>query len=111
MIGEMSSPPRLGMNPADRRQHRLGDPVQELGHRGDELVARIHDIEGDQPGQDGGGDQKPDVKVKDDENDVEDGAHVGGAREVGQPAKYRFPARKQGKFPAKCAENRAFHRS
>src|SRR4029077_15409716 len=37
---------QAGQHPADRRQHGLGDPVQELGHGGNELVARIHDIEG-----------------------------------------------------------------
>jgi len=32
---------RLGKHVADRPQHRLGDPEQEIADHGDELVARM----------------------------------------------------------------------
>src|SRR5205823_12232882 len=92
---------QIGHELSDRRQRRLGDPVQELGHRRDELVARVHDIEGDQPGQDGRSDQKPDVEVKDDNDDIEDSAHVVGAREEGVSARYRFIPPQTREVPGK----------
>ena len=60
---------------ADRPQHRLGDLPEEIAHHMDELVPRVDHVEGDQPRQDRGGDQEPDVKVEDDQDDGEDGAH------------------------------------
>ena len=47
----------------------------ELRDRRDELVAGIHHVEGDQPGQDRGGDQQPDVEIEHDDDDVENGTH------------------------------------
>jgi len=72
------------MKEADRRQQRLGDPVQKLGHGRHERVARVDDIEGDQPGQNGRSDQQPDIKIQNDKNDVEDGTHGGLLARVGR---------------------------
>src|SRR6185437_970840 len=102
----------IGHEVADRRQQRFGDSVQELGHGADELVARIHDIERNQPGQDRGGDQQVDVEIEDDQDDVEDGAHAGGTLGFGRGGfpllNIGSPPPKQGKSPAKGPGKRRF---
>ena len=75
ITGEMSMPPRLGMIERIGRKQRLGDPPQEFADHRHELVARIHDVERDQPGQDRRGDQQPDVELQGDQDDVEKRAH------------------------------------
>src|SRR5205814_1602189 len=68
-------PAQIGQKVADRAQHRLGDAIEELGHPGDERVARVDDVEGDQPGEDRRRDDDPNVDIEGDQNDVEERAH------------------------------------
>jgi len=64
------------MNERIGASNRLGDPVQKLRDPPRQNWLRVfHDIEGDQPRQDGGGNQQPDIKVENDKNDVENGTH------------------------------------
>src|SRR5664279_2729519 len=60
---------------ADRPQQRLGEPVQEVEQHRHHLIAGVDHIEGDQPGQNGGSDQHPDVDLQHQQNDIEDRTH------------------------------------
>src|SRR5262245_42507446 len=53
---------QVGQPLPDRPQHRLGDAIEEFRHHGDELVARVDHVEGDQPAHDGGRNQNIDVE-------------------------------------------------
>ena len=61
MIGETSMPPRFG------RMRRIGRSTGSVTRRGSRraahhVVARVHDVEGDEPAQDRGGDEQPDIE-------------------------------------------------
>ena len=116
MIGEMSRPPRLGM--IERIGASTGSVIriQELRHRRHELVARVDDVEGDQPGQDRRGNQQPDIEIENDENDVENGTHgwdcSRGSVADSTGCKYRFTPLQTREVPGKnTAENGDFRRS
>src|SRR3990172_210409 len=65
----------IGHEPADRPERRLGDPKKELAGHSHHLVARVDDVEGDEPGQHGSRNQKPDIKLQCEKYDIEKGAH------------------------------------
>src|SRR5665809_51662 len=50
---------------------RVDQAEEHVGDRVDEAVLRVDHVEGDQPAQDGAGDDHPDIEV-DDENDESD---------------------------------------
>src|SRR5436190_2956291 len=58
-----------GHHVADRAQHRLRDPEQEIADHRDELVARVDDIERHQPRQHRRRDQQPDIQIKNEKDD------------------------------------------
>src|SRR5579884_3747940 len=60
---------------ANGAQQWLGDPVQKLADHVHRLIARVDDVERDQPRQYRGGDQQPDVNLQYEQNDVENRAH------------------------------------
>src|SRR5215475_2754045 len=61
---------------ADRPQRRFGDAVEEIPDRSHHRIARVDHVEGDQPGEDRGADQYPDVKSDDRVNEPEKGVHA-----------------------------------
>ena len=71
MIGVMSRPPKFGTKRRMRPERRLGQLVEHAADRGDDLVARIDDAEGVEPGEDRAGDDDPRVDVERQEEDVE----------------------------------------
>src|SRR5438552_10138377 len=73
----------VGHHVADRAQRRLGDAKEELTDTVDERVAGVHHIERNQPRQDRGGDQQPDIELQGEQDDIENGAH-GGSRLSGR---------------------------
>ena len=61
---------------ADRRQHRLGDAEQEIADGADELVARVDDVEGVEPGEDRRSDENPSVEVESQNQCLNEGEHA-----------------------------------
>jgi len=105
MIGEISSPPRFGMNeriaPAP-----FGDAYRNSRDRRDELVAGVHDIEGDQP------DRSLTLsrarhRDRNDENDVENSTHAG-TRASWVPANIGFRPSQTRERAGKSAETAIF---
>ena len=64
---------QIGHAAADRAQRRLGDPVEEIGHRIDEAVGGVKHVERDQPAQYGADDNDPDIKIDRNESDAKQG--------------------------------------
>ena len=75
ITGETSMPPRLGSIERIGRSSGSVMPVQEVADHVHHLIAGVDHVEGDQPGQNGGGDQQPDIDLQDQQNDIEDRAH------------------------------------
>ena len=73
MTGEMSMPPRSGIRLRIGRRFR--DWVKEVADHGVDLIEGIHHVESDQPGQDCGRDQQPDVDVESEIDDQKQRAH------------------------------------
>jgi hypothetical protein len=68
--GEKSMPPRFG------RILRLGELVQDTGDHSDDVVAHIDHVERDQPRQDHRRDDDVHVHVEQNQDDVENRAHI-----------------------------------
>ena len=62
-------------DPANRPQHRLGDPVEKVADQIDGAASRVHDIEGDQPAEHRRGDQDILVDVEDPNDEQQEGCH------------------------------------
>lgn len=60
----------IGQDAADRPQQGLGQGVDEVPDRSHELVAKIDDVEGEQPRQDRRRDDQVGVDVKDKQDDI-----------------------------------------
>lgn len=67
----------VGQKAPDRPQRGFGDPVQEIADRADELVARIDDVEGVEPGEDRRQDDQPPVDVQRQDDGLNEGDHAG----------------------------------
>src|SRR5262249_61124015 len=65
----------IGHEVADRPQRRLGDAKEKVADHADDRVADVHHVERDQPGEDRGGDEDPDIELEGEINDEEEGAH------------------------------------
>jgi len=63
--------PEIRHERADRRQYRFCNPVEELALPPRTGFTCVHDIEGNQPGQDGRGDQEPHVIDQNDQDNFE----------------------------------------
>ena len=61
---------------ADRPQRRLGHPVEEVGDLRHDRVARVHDVEGDEPAQDRARDEQPDIERDHRVDEPQQGAHA-----------------------------------
>src|SRR5690606_12460187 len=65
----------IGQDGTDGPERGLGDLVEEVPDRPHHVVARVDDVEGDQPADDGRGDQEPCVEVEHDHENIENRAH------------------------------------
>jgi hypothetical protein len=61
---------------ADRAQHRLRDPVEHLADLGDNGIAHVHHVEGDEPAQDRTGDEDVDEELNNGIEEPDEGVHA-----------------------------------
>src|SRR5437588_112914 len=58
-------PAQIGQNAADRRQYRLGQPIERILDLSDDVVASVDDIESDKPAHDHHRHQDPEIDAED----------------------------------------------
>ena len=69
----------IGQHVADRAQRRVGDAIEKIADHRDDVVARVHHVESDEPGEDRHRDHNPDVDGESDIDDFKKSAHGPGS--------------------------------
>ena len=75
MTGEMSMPPRFGSMLRIGRSTGSVMRIEKIADHRDDLVPRVHHVEGDQPGKDRHRDHDPDVELQGEIDDEKKCAH------------------------------------